>query len=176
VFFAVTGISAIAVRAEAGTCAVSCVLLTTVVGRAVAPKYATQPVAKFVPFKVRVKPGSPTELFVGLMLVKVGVVAGFTVMVNGSVFEAVLSGFKTNTFSVPTVVRNVAGIVVVNWVAETKVVGIAVPAHTITLLLTKPVPFAVRATEATSLKDVFGFNDVSVGGVPAVPPVTMNGS
>ena len=111
---AIAGISATAVREEAGTCAVSCVSLTTVVGKAVAPKNATQPGAKFVPFRVSVKPGSPTALFVGLMLVKVGVVAGFTVMVNGSVFETVLSGFSTNTFAVPTVVRKIPGIVVVS--------------------------------------------------------------
>ena len=176
VFFAVTGISATAVRDDAGTCAVSWVLLTTVVARAVAPKYATHPGAKLVPFRVSVKPGSPTALFVGLILVSVGVVAGFTVIVNGRVFETVLSGFRTNTFSVPTRVKNVPGMVAVNCVLETNVVGIAVPFHTITLPLTNPVPFAVSATEATLLKDVFGLSDVNVGGVPAVPPVTMRGS
>ncbi len=58
---------------------------------------------------------------------------------------------------------------------ETNVVGIAVPFHTITLPLTKPVPLAVSATDATLLKEVLGLSEVSVGGVPDVPPVTMNG-
>ena len=120
-------------------------------GRAVAPKYATQPGAKLVPFNVSVKAGLPTAAFVGLIFVSVGVVAGFTVIVNGRVLETVLSGFRTNTFSVPTVVKSVPGIVVVSCVLETKVVGIAVPFHTITLPLTNPVPFVVNATEVTLL-------------------------
>ena len=55
-----------------------------------------------MPFSVSVKPGLPTATLVGLILVRVGVVAGFTVMVNGSVFDTVLSGFSTKTFAVPT--------------------------------------------------------------------------
>ena len=151
VFLAVTGTSATAVKSDAGTCAVSCTSLTTVVGKASVPKYATQPGAKFVPFSVSVNPALPTAVLVGLIFVSVGVVAGFTVMVKGRVFETVLSGFSTNTFSVPAIVNAVPGMVVVSSVDETKVVCIAVPFQTITLPLTNPVPFAVSATEGTLL-------------------------
>jgi hypothetical protein len=47
------------------------------------------PGAKNVPFKVNVKPASPTLELVGEIEVNVGVVAGDTVIVNGNTLEAV---------------------------------------------------------------------------------------
>jgi ABC-type dipeptide/oligopeptide/nickel transport system permease subunit len=98
-----------------------------------------------------VKPALPTAVLVGLISVSVGVVAGFTVIVNGNVFETVLSGLRTSTFSVPTVVRYVPATVAVNCVLDTNVVGIAVPFQITWLPLTKPVPFAVSVKDAIAL-------------------------
>jgi hypothetical protein len=126
--------------------------------------------------RVNVKPGLPTAVLVGLMNVSVGVVFGETVIVNGRVFETVKSGFSTNTFSTPTVVRNFASTLAVNCVFETKVVGNDVPFHTTWLVLTKPVPLAVNVIVGLPLNAVFGLIDVSVGGVPVEAPVTVRGS
>src|SRR6185503_1965216 len=101
VFFIVTGTWATAVSSDAGTCAVANISLTTVVASASAPKYATAPGAKFVPFNVSVKPGLPTAVLLGLIDVSVGVVLGETAMVKGRVVDTVKSGLNTKTFSIP---------------------------------------------------------------------------
>jgi len=137
------------------------------------PKYAVAPEAKLVPFNVIVNAGPPTAALVGLISVSVGVVAGLAVIVNGNVFDTVLSGLSTTMLSVPTNVRYVPATVAVNCVLETKVVGIAVPFHSTLLPFTNPVPLAVNVRDAILLKHVFGLSEARVGGVSVPTPVPV---
>jgi hypothetical protein len=129
VFCTVTGILAIAVMSDAGTWAVICVSLTTIVANG--PKYATAPAAKSEPVRVMVMPGLPTAAFWGLIDTRIGVVFGDTIMVNGRKLEAVLSGFRTNTFTGTTLTRYEEAMLAVREVLDTNVVETAVPFQTI---------------------------------------------
>jgi len=127
------------------------------------------------PFKVNVNPGLPTAAFDGLIDTRIGIVDGETVRVNGNVFEMVKSGFRTATFSVPTIARYVLATLAVTCVLETNVVVRAVPFQTIWLPLTKPVPTAVSVNAALPAYAVFGLSEVSVGGFAVNAPETVNG-
>src|ERR1035438_7671755 len=114
---------AIFVRADAGTTAVNCVLLTKVVANARGPKSAVELVAKLVPVRVMVTSGPPTREKLGLILVRVGAVNVDTLMVNGRKLDTVLSGLRTNRFTGIASMRLAAGTVAVNTVLDTKAVG-----------------------------------------------------
>src|SRR5262249_10866878 len=60
--------------APAGTPAVNCVELTTVVAGVVPPKLTTEAATKFVPLTVRVKPAPPAAALVGEIVAIVGLV------------------------------------------------------------------------------------------------------
>jgi len=106
---------------------------------------------KLEPFTVRVKDELPTGIDEGLKPAGVAVSAlmvgtGFSeLMVNTTVFEVPPPGvgLVTVTFAVPGLVRSDAGTLIVNRVAETKVVVLAAPFQLTTENLTYPVPFTV---------------------------------
>jgi aspartokinase-like uncharacterized kinase len=61
------------------------------------------------------------------MEVRMGIVVGDTMIVNGRKPETVLSGLRTNTFTGTTVARDVAATLAVTTVLDTNAVGSAVP-------------------------------------------------
>ena len=68
VILAVPGLA----KSDAGICAVNCVALTNIVGRLAPFQRTTELATKFVPVRVKVTPGAPTNTGLGVMLVNVG--------------------------------------------------------------------------------------------------------
>jgi hypothetical protein len=103
---------------KAATGAVTCVGPTKVVTRSCPFHWTTELALKFVPFTVKVKPGSPAILLSGSMLVIVG--TGL-LMVNVAVPEVPppVPGLKTVTSAVPAVAISPAGTAAVSWTVET---------------------------------------------------------
>ena len=106
---------------SAAEIAVTIVLLANVVARADPFQFTTEPVTKPEPFTVSVKAAPPAVALLGEIELIAG--TGFW-MVNLAEFDVAppVPGFLTVTFTVPAVVRSVAGICAVTCVLLTKVV------------------------------------------------------
>jgi hypothetical protein len=130
-------------RSVTGIAAVTCVAFTKVVVRADPLKFTVELERKFVPFTVRVKAASGTDLVAGEMLVAVGATL-FTVNVCALDVPPPGAGLVTVMLKVPAAVRSPAGIDAVNWVPFTNAVVRGEPAKFTTELLTKFVPFTVK--------------------------------
>ena len=123
----------------AGTAAVNCPVLTTVVERASVPQYRVVPAPKPAPFAVNVNAGPPATAEVGERLVRIGV------MPNAIGVGDVSPGADTLTDAVPAVVSRLDGTAAVNWLADTKVVVSDAPFHVTTVAVLKPDPVTVNA-------------------------------
>ena len=122
--------------------AVTCVAVTNVVVRAEPLKFTVEVLTKFVPLTVRVNPASPAVLVVGEMLVVVGTRL-LTVNVCALEVPPPGAGFVTVMLNVPAVVKSLAGMEAVTWVALTKLVVRGEPLKFTTEFVTKLVPFTV---------------------------------
>jgi len=146
----------------AGMVAVSTVLETNPVVRSLPFQRTTEPLTKFVPVMVSVKPLLPATVVAGLMLLIVG--AGL-LMVNVTAPDSPPpgAGLKTVTFAVPAVAMSLAGMAAVSWVLETKVVGRSFPFQRTTEPVTKFVPVTVRVNPPLPATVVAGLIVVIVG-------------
>ncbi len=101
--------------------------------------------------------GLPTTAELGLILVRVGVALGDTLIVNGRKLDAVLSGLSTNTFTEIAVARSSAGTVAFNTVLDTNVVGTsAVPFQMIWLPVCKACACRREGQRGASAQSVIG--------------------
>ena len=158
--------------------AVTCVAVTNVVVRAEPLKFTVEVLTKFVPLTVRVNPASPAVLVAGEILVVVGT---RLLTVNVCALEVPPPGAELVTvmLNVPAVVKSLAGIEAVTWVALTKLVVRGEPLKFTTELLTKLVPFTVSVKSASPTFLLVGEMLVVVGtglltvNVPAVAAVLV---
>lgn len=109
----------------AGTAAISCVELTSVVLKVVFPHNTDAPDAKFVPFTVSAKPALPAVTDAGDVLVMLGAPIE-NVELTGVLPEDEPSGFATDRLIDPAVATRLAGTAACNSVELTKVVVKAV--------------------------------------------------
>jgi hypothetical protein len=130
------------VKSLSGIVAVSCVLLPTNVVRSEPLNLTFELEIKFVPVTVIVNSASPTILFAGEMLVKVGTGLSTGLTVNVCAVEVPPPGTGLNTviLNVPTVVKSLGGMVAISSVLLTKVVGRPEPLNLTTDSLIKFVP------------------------------------
>lgn len=107
---------------DAGICAVTCVTLSTVVGRSAPFQRTTEPGAKFVPVTESWKVGPPATDELGLSSVMVG---GAKLIVSVTALEVPPPGVGLTTViaAVPPLAISVADIVARSSVAETNCVG-----------------------------------------------------
>ena len=147
---------------EAGTVAVTLVLLTNVVVRLAPFHFTTLPCTKLVPFTVRVNCGPPAVALLGESEVAVG-----TGLLMVKFFECEVpppgAGFITVTGTVPALAMSEAVIAAVTFVLLTKVVVRAEPFHCTTEVETKFVPVTVRVNAVPPAVMLLGESDVSVG-------------
>jgi len=131
-----------AARSAAGITAVSWVVFTKVVVRAVVLKSTVAPFTKPLPVRVRVVLGLPKGTEVGLMEVSTG--TGL-MMAKGRVAEMPPAGAGLTMVieALPGLARSAAGITAVSCVLLTKVVTMAVPLNLAVELATKLVPVRV---------------------------------
>ena len=171
--------------------AVTWVVDTYVVVRALPFQLTTEVDTKLVPFTVRVKALPPALAFVGLIVVTVGVRL-LTVKLGALVVTPpdppAGDGVNTVTVNVPPVAMSAAVMGAVNWIADTYVVLLAVPFQLMTEVDTKLVPFTVRVKAELPALAFVGLIDVTVGAPltvkftePDVPPagaglVTVTGN
>ena len=117
---------------------------------------------KFVPFTVIVNCESPTVFDVGEMLVVVGT-GLLTVKAWALDVPPPGVGLKTVILNVPAVVRSLAGMVAVSWVADTYVVVLEEPSNFTTEDETKLVPLTVIVNSASPTVLKVGDIDAVVG-------------
>jgi hypothetical protein len=142
--------------------AVSCVLLTNVVGRPDPFTSTTEPLTKLPPFTVRVKAGPPATLVLGETPPSDGT-GLFTVKVKAPLVPPPDKGVFTATDRNPAATRSEAGSVAVNSVLLTKVVLRFAPLTWTVDALTKFVPVAVSVTGPLPANAEAGEIAVSVG-------------
>jgi hypothetical protein len=160
---------------EARMTAVSCVALTRVVARALAPKFTAEVETKPVPFTVKVKAAPPAMALLGGMVVIVGT-GLFTVNVTALEVPPLGAGLVTVKLNVPAMAMSEARMVAVSCVALTNVVVLAFPLKLTVEVLRKFVPFTVKvkaAPPAVALAGemlmIVGGGKVSLNTVPQVP-------
>ena len=159
-----------AAMSMAGTTAVSCVPLTTVVASATPFHFTTVPAKKFVPVSVSVNAALPAVAVVGESEPKVG---------NGSLIVNVIAadapppgaGFNTVIAAVPPAAMSMAGTTAVSCVPLTTVVASATPFHFTTVPATKFVPVSVSVKAAPPAFAVVGESIARTGCGLAVTPV-----
>jgi hypothetical protein len=100
-----------------------------------------------LPVIVRVKAAPPTVALAGEKALLVGTPLLIS-KVSGADSPPLGSGSKTVTAKLPATAISVEPIVVLNWVASTKVVVLSRPSTRITKPSTKPVPLTVRLNPA----------------------------
>jgi hypothetical protein len=144
----------------AGTVAVNCVALTTLVLRAVLPQFTTAPETKFAPFTVSVNCGPPAEAVAGDRLAMVGTPAALTVKL---VPPEAPAGSDTVIAVEPVPVIRLAGTFAVSSVGFPKLVLRAVPPQFTTAPETKFVPPTVRVNAAPPADTEYGARLVMVG-------------
>ena len=174
----VTGNGPALATSAAVMAAVTCVAVTNVVVRAEPLKFTVEVLTKFVPLTVRVNPASPAVLVEGEMVVVVGTKL---LTVNVCALEVPPPGaeFVTVMLNVPAVVKSLAGMEAVTWVALTKLVVRGEPLKFTIESVTKLVPFTVNVKAASPTFLLVGEMLVVVGtglltvNVPAVAAVLV---
>ena len=160
VTIAVPGVATSLARIEA----VSWVAFTNVVVRAVPLKFTTEPLMKFVPFRVSVNAPEAAVTEEGESDVSVGKGFAGTVIWKFTAFDVPPPcGFVTVTNAVPAVAMSLAGIEAVSCVAFTNVVGRATPLKLTTAPLMKFDPFTVSVNPAEPATAEAGTRDVITG-------------
>jgi hypothetical protein len=155
----------------AGTVAVICVALTTVVTRGTPFQSTTVPVTKPLPVTVSVKPAVPAIADVCDDPVNTGTAL---LTVNVAAEDAPPPGvaLKSVTESVPAVARSASGTVAVTSVELTNAVASATPFHCTTERLSRLVPITVSVNAALPVVAVFCESEVSVGTGLSIVKVT----
>src|SRR5262249_57313345 len=123
-----------------------------------------------VPIPVRAKAGAPWAPWVGVFAATEGtVLAAVMVKVRASEAPPPGAGLSTVMGAEPAVVRSLAGMLAVSWVALTKVVARGLPFHCTTDAAMKLVPVTVRVKPGPPWKALLGASAVSAGtGLTAV--------
>lgn len=154
--------------------AVSCVELTTVVGRT-EPFHATEaPDRKPVPLTVSVKAASPDVTVAGDKEEREGGVGGGLEMVKVEELE-VLPLLVTVTCAVPEFAISAAAMLAVTWVPLTKLVVRADPFHCTMAPFENPVPFTVRVNAPEPTTALERESEVMAGAGELPPqPVSAN--
>jgi hypothetical protein len=134
--------------------------LTKVVGRAAPFHRTTEDDTKLVPVTVRVNPGPPRSVRVGLSAFSDG--TGFRTD-SVKAFDATVLGDETEMLRVPARAMSAAGMVAVSLVTDTKVVGRALPLTRTTAVGSKFVPFTVSMKSDPPPPIWLGLMLVSVG-------------
>jgi hypothetical protein len=173
-FVTVMLIGPTAAMLAAGTVAVSCQALTSVVASAIVCVGVIQltvaPVTKLLPLSVSVKVGLPAVVLPGTSDVIAGTgVALPIVNVTGGEFSVPV---KTVICAVPAVVKSPVGIAAVSCESLTKLVGTAVPSHSTFEPETKFDPCTIRLKPALPAGAELGDKDDIVGAGSA--PLTVN--
>jgi hypothetical protein len=149
--------------------AVSCVLLTNAVARALPFQFTTDDDTKPEPVTVNAKPAPPAVAVPGESEVRAGV--GLLVIVKVSAFDVPPpgGGLTTVTEALPTAAMSAAVIAAVSCVALTNVVARALPFQFTTDDDTNPVPVTVSVKSGLPTVVLVGDNDVNTGtGVAAL--------
>src|SRR5712691_7225924 len=160
----VIGAEPAVVRSLAGILAVSWVALTKLVVRVPPFHRTTEAGTKPLPVTARVKAGPPCSALLGESEESAG--TGLTaVMVKATAAEVPPPGVGVNTVTgaVPAVVRSLPGMLVVSWVALTKVVVRMPPFHCTTEAGTKPLPVTVRVKAGPPCSALLGESEERAG-------------
>lgn len=149
----------------AGIATVNCVALTKVVVRALPFHCTVEPLMKFVPLTVSVKPVPPAVTAFGLkpVIVGMGFCAWPILKLTALDVPPPGAGLLTVTLDVPVVAMSVAGICAVSCVALTNAVVRALPFHCTVEPATKPLPFTVKVNAAPPAVAPVGFKLLIVG-------------
>jgi hypothetical protein len=145
----------------AGTAAVTCVELTSVVGSVLVPKFTAEVETKFVPLTVSVNAAPPAtcvcpsdaSVGTGLLTVKVRTIAG---PVTGA-------GLLIETLNVPALAMSVVVIGAVSCELLTNVVVFCVPLNVIVAPFRKPLPLTVSVNAAPPARVLAGERETPVG-------------
>src|SRR5712691_8777609 len=160
----VIGAEPAVVRSLGGMLAVSWVALTKVVVRVPPFHCTTEAGTKPLPVTARVKAGPPCSALLGESDPSAG--TGLRdVMMKATAAEVPPPGVVvyTVTGAEPAVVRSLAGMLAVSWVALTKVVVRVLPFHRTTEAGMKLEPVTVRVTGPPPCSALLGESDPSVG-------------
>jgi hypothetical protein len=158
----------------AGTCAVNCVLLFTVVARLELLQTAVDPATKFVPVKVRLNAALPAVTLAGAMETRVG---PFTWNLTPPEEKEPL---RTETKFEPGACNREASTVAVSCVALVNVVGSGEPFHCTTepllavAALTKFCPVTVNCKVEDPAGTEVGEIEARVGVETGADPITEN--
>jgi len=125
------------------------------------------PEVKLWPFTVRVKAAPPAVAETGAKKV----IAGSALMVNETVADALAAGLVTLILAEPAVAIAEAGILAVNCVAATNVVGSGDPFQLTVAPFWKPLPFTVRTNAPEAAARTEGLTVPIIAAGAAIVPL-----